>query len=154
MTPAQRFFLGGDGGASAAANAGLLILRLMAGLALAFAHGINKIPPSPRFIEGVAGMGFPLPEVFAWAAGVAEFGGGLLLAVGLLTRPASLLILFTMATAFFLRHADDPFSTAEKAFLVGGIAILFLFAGAGRFSLDALIRGRKQERVVRRFVRG
>src|SRR5690606_40765216 len=98
---------GGDGGGSAVADAGLLLLRLVAGLALAFAHGVNKMPPSEGFVSGVAELGFPAPTFFAWAAGFAEFVGGGLLTIGLLTRPASFFIAFTMAVAFFGRHAGD-----------------------------------------------
>jgi putative oxidoreductase len=153
MKPYHHFFIGGVGGASAVADAGLLVLRLMAGLALAFAHGINKIPPTEGFIGGVEALGFPLPVFFAWSAGIAEFLGGLCLAIGLLTRPASLLIAFTMAVAFFLRHADDPFGSKEKAFLFGGIALLYLFTGAGRFSTDAFFRNQVSKRTVSRYGR-
>lgn len=141
MTSYQRFFIGGSGGASALADAGLLILRLLAGFALAYYHGLGKLPPSPGFIEGVAAMGFPAPTFFAWAAGLAETVGGAFLALGLLTRPASFFILCTMASAFFLRHAEDTFPQAEKAYLFGSIALCFLLIGAGRFSLDRLLRG-------------
>jgi putative oxidoreductase len=126
-------------------DAGLLVLRVFAGLALALGHGWGKLPPSPGFIEGVGNMGFPWPALFAWAAAFAEFAGGLLLAAGLLTRPASLLIFFTMATAAFIRHAPDPFSGKEKALLFLFIALLFLLAGAGRYSLDALFSRRRVE---------
>jgi putative oxidoreductase len=153
MKPYQHFLIGGDGGASAIADVGLLVLRLMAGLALAFAHGINKIPPSEGFIGGVEALGFPLPVFFGWSAGIAEFVGGLCLAVGLLTRPAALLIAFTMAVAFFLQHAADDFATKEKAFLFGGIALLFLLTGGGRFSVDSFLRGQASKRTVSRYVR-
>lgn len=153
MKPYQHFLIGGDGGASAVADAGLLVLRLMAGLGLAFAHGINKLPPSEPFIGGVEAMGLPAPVFFAWAAGIAEFVGGLCLAVGLLTRPASLLILLTMAVAFFVQHAPDAFTTKEKAFLFGGITLLYLLAGAGRFSVDAIFRNQVSKRTVSRYVR-
>ena len=123
---------------------GLLLLRVFTGLALALAHGRGKFPPSPRFIDGVAKMGFPLPEVFAWAAAGAELIGGVLLAIGLLTRPSSALIAMTLGTAAFIRHANDPFGGKEKALLFLAIAILFLLAGAGRYSVDALIRGGKR----------
>lgn len=123
-------------------DAGLLALRIFTGLALALAHGLGKLPPSPRFIEGVANMGFPLPVVFAWAAALAESLGGVLLALGLATRPTAVLIAATMATAGFIRHAADPFSTQEKAFLFGMVALLFVLAGAGRYSIDALIHRR------------
>ncbi len=153
MKPYHRFLIGGAGGSSAVADAGLLVLRLMAGLALAFAHGIGKIPPTEQFVGGVEAMGFPLPWLFAWAAGLAEFVGGLCLAVGLLTRPASLFISFTMAVAFFVQQADDPFATKEKALLYGVVALLFLLTGSGRFSLDAFLWGRSSRRSVSRYSR-
>lgn len=127
---------------------GLLALRLFAGPALAFAHGINKLPPSERFLAGVVEMGFPQPVLFAWAAGLAEFGGGLLLALGLLTRPAAFLILVTMFVAAFVRQAGDPFAEREAALLFGAIALLYLIAGPGRISLDAAI-ARRSRRAAR-----
>lgn len=125
---------------SPAADLGLLLLRVIAGLALALAHGMGKVPPSERFIGRVAEMGLPGPELFAWLAATAEFGGGILLALGLLTRPAALLICGTMLVVALLAHAGDPFGDREKAVLFGAIALLYLLAGAGRYSLDALIR--------------
>lgn len=142
MKRTHHLLIGGAGGSDAVADLGLLVLRLMAGLALAFAHGTGKIPPSPGFVEATANLGFPLPGLFAWAAGLAEFAGGLCLAVGLLTRPAAFFVLFTMGVAFFLQHAPDPFSAKEKAFLFGAIALTLMLTGAGRFSLDALLRNR------------
>jgi putative oxidoreductase len=141
MASARRFLVGGSINA-AATDAGLLILRVYAGLALALAHGYGKLPPSPRFIEGVGALGFPLPLVFAWAAALAEFAGGILLALGLATRPAALFIAITMATAGFLAHASDPFNVKEKPLLFLAVAVLFLLAGAGRYSIDALLRKR------------
>lgn len=128
---------------------GLLLLRLFAGPALALTHGINKLPPSDRFVAGVVEMGFPAPMFFAWAAGIAEFGGGLLLALGLLTRPAAFLILVTMLVAAFIRQAGDPFAEREAAMLYAAVAVLYLVAGPGRFSLDARL-GHRFSGVFRR----
>lgn len=123
---------------SRAADLGLLILRVFAGLSLALAHGWDKVPPSGGWISRVGEMGLPAPELFAWLSGFAELGGGLLLALGLLTRPAALLVVLNMATAVLLGHAGDPFGAREKALLFGVVALMYLLAGAGRYSLDAL----------------
>ena len=47
-------------------NLSLLGLRVFAGLAMAFAHGLGKVPPSDRFIGAVENLGFPAPALFAW----------------------------------------------------------------------------------------
>jgi putative oxidoreductase len=152
MRTYHRHLLGG-GGADAIADAGLLVLRLFAGLALAFAHGLGKLPPSEGFVGTVAGMGFPAPELFAWLAGFAEFGGGLLLAAGLLTRPAAVVIAINMAVAAFIRHAGDPFAGKELALMFFFVAVLFAFTGPGRFSADALLFGRHATRSLGRHTR-
>lgn len=126
---------------SPAADLGLLCLRVIAGLSLALAHGLGKVPPSPGFVSMVGGMGMPAPEIVAWASAAAEFGGAILLTLGLLTRPAALLILGNMTVVVLLGHAGDPFGHREKGVLFGAIAILYLLAGAGRYSLDAVIGG-------------
>jgi len=118
----------------------LLVARLFAGLALAIAHGIGKVPPPRRFVEGVAALGLPSPEVFAWLSGAAEVGGGVLLAIGLLVRPAALAIAVNMSVAAFLAHAADPFRTREPALLYLALALVFVVLGGGRFSLDRRFR--------------
>ena len=95
------------------------------------------------------GLGFPLPEVFAWGAGLIEFGGGLLLVVGLFTRPAAALAMAVVWTAYFGAHADDSFSDAEAAFLYGAIMLALALTGAGRFSLDAALYRRRSTYIER-----
>jgi putative oxidoreductase len=136
---------GGAGGGSAAADFGLLVLRLFAGISLAFAHGVNKIPPSDGFLARVETMGFPFPTGFSWAAGLSEFLGGLLVALGLFTRPAAFFAGTTMAVAGFLAHQADPFTDRQMALLYLAIMVLFMFTGPGRFSVDRMVlpkRGR------------
>lgn len=137
-----RSLLFGTGTTSRLTDLGLLLIRLGFGLTLAFAHGLGKIPPSAGFVDGVAAIGFPLPTLFAWAAGLAEFVGGLLLAFGLLTRPAGLFVAFTLGVAAFGRHAGDAFADRELALLYFVVGIAFAIMGAGRYALDTSIRRR------------
>jgi putative oxidoreductase len=120
-------------------DAGLLILRVVAGLAIALLHGLGKVPPSPGFVGMIGGMGFPAPELFAWLAAIAEFGGGLLLAAGLLTRPAALLLFFHFAVVVLFVHAGESLGDRELPMMFWAIALQFLLTGPGRYSLDALI---------------
>lgn len=133
---------GGAMPSSVVGDVGLTVLRVFAGLSMALAHGWGKVPVQQGFIDGVSGMGLPMPEVMAWAAALSELLGGLLIALGLLTRPAALCLLGTMLVAAFVAHGDDPYQKKEMALLYGSIAFAFLLAGGGRFSIDFLIRGR------------
>lgn len=125
---------------------GLLILRVFAGLALALAHGWGKIPPSEGFIGMIGGMGFPAPVLFAWLAALAEFGGGLLIALGLLTRPAAVFVAAHFVIVSFVVHAGDTFGDRELALFFLVTAVFFAMAGAGRYSADAAVHGRTSER--------
>ncbi len=124
-------------------NFGILVIRVFAGIALSFTHGWQKLPPSEGWIGAVGEMGFPAPVLFAWMAGLAEFVGGLLLALGLFTRPAALIVAINMAVASFIAHAGDPWAAREKGMLFLFVAIGFLIAGPGRYALDSFIRSRR-----------
>lgn len=119
---------------------GLLLFRLFIGLAMAFSHGLGKMPPPEQMITGLAAMGFPLPILFAWCAGLSEFLGGLLIAAGLFTRWAAAFLGITMAVAAFVAHAADPFGKKEMALLYLAACVLLLLQGGGKFSLDRIIR--------------
>ena len=136
----KKVLFGGESGLSYAANAGLALLRIFAGVALAFAHGYGKLPPAEGLITRTGEMGFPMPVVFAWAAGLSEFAGGILLALGLLTRWASFFIAFTMLVALVGVHGADPFNRQELAFMYLFVGIAFLLKGAGDWSIDAFLR--------------
>ena len=118
----------------------ILFLRLGFGLSMA-THGYAKIFGGwmGKFTEGVAAMGFPAPEVFAWIAALSELVGGILVALGLGTRVSAFFVAFTMVVAAFVQHAADPFAKKELAvlFLVGFSALIL--TGGGQFALDRLI---------------
>jgi len=128
---------------------GWVLLRVVAGVLLA-THGWAKLARAAetpgfdlgRFVESVRALGFPFPEAFAWAAVAAELGGGLLVALGLFTRPAAAVAAFAMAVAVY-SHRDDPFAQQEKALLYLVIFFVFLLGGSGPVSFDDWIRARK-----------
>jgi putative oxidoreductase len=134
---------------SVATDIGKLLLRVVVGGAI-MTHGYPKIfgtsddgmPRMVRFIDGVAKMGFPYPEYFAWAAALSEFVGGLFLALGLFTRGAAFLIMCTMIVVLY-RHRADPWNKKELGLLYLAPAFFTMLSGPGRYSLDALIFRRK-----------
>jgi putative oxidoreductase len=122
------------------ADLGTLLLRAGIGMGMAY-HGLGKIPRVGDFTATVAEIGFPFPAFFAWCAILAEFGGGLLLALGLGTRIAAGFIAFTMMVAYY-RVATTSGTVNEMALLYLLPALFFLLAGGGRLSFDALVMKR------------
>ena len=120
-------------------NPGLLILRVFLGAAL-LTHGWGKMFGGlEQFTGFVASLGVPAPSVMAFLAAFAESFGAILLAIGLLTRPAAFLIVATMAVAVFGAHKGAAFSVQEAAWLYLVPALFFLLKGAGQWSLDRIV---------------
>jgi putative oxidoreductase len=113
----------------------LSILRIMTAL-LFLEHGTQKLlgfPPSPN----------PGPALFSLLGiqGVIEIVGGVLLALGLFTRPVAFILSGDMAVAYWMAHAPQSFFPVLNR---GDAAILYCFvflylaaAGGGPWSLDA-----------------
>ena len=128
---------------SRANEVSMTIFRVFFGLTFALAHGMGKLPVNDKFIEGVNGMGLPFPEMFAWAAALSEFVGGLLVAFGLATRVGAFFLLITMAVAAFRVHVADPFQVKELAFVYLIIALVFLCRGGNNYSVDKYLKFKK-----------
>lgn len=78
------------------------------------------------------------PEVWGFAAGISELGGGILLALGLLFRPACIALIGTMAVAALSHLAKgQPIIRASHAIEAGITFAGLFFMGPGKFSLDA-----------------
>lgn len=126
----------------------VLLLRVVLGLSLA-AHGAQKLfgafgGDGPRGTAAhFAGLGFRAPLLMALAAGLAEFGGGLLLALGVATPLAALAITVVMLNAIATVHWRNGFWNTRGGYeypvLVWTVAVALAATGGARFSLDALI---------------
>lgn len=124
---------------------GLLLLRLVFGLALMF-HGFPKIQHATSWM----GPGAPVPGFLQFLAAFSEFFGGLAMIVGLLTPVAALGIAATMLTALITVHFKhgDPFvamhgESFESPLGYLAFALLMILTGPGRLSADALLFGRR-----------
>jgi putative oxidoreductase len=99
-----------------------------------------------QFIQSTAKMGFPAPTFFAWCAALTEFAAGLLLAIGLFTRPMALFLVINMSVAAFVALLHAPLIASgsgpakEAAIMYLLPFLLFTVIGAGHFSADAMIR--------------
>ena len=139
--------------APAARDAGLLLLRVAAGLLLALTFGRQKIgglaahlaSGAPLGNWGLArflrSLGFPAPALLAFGAALNESVSALFVAAGLWTRPFAVFLAAGMSVAFFvsMRLAEEPLRAALYAFIFAAVAV----AGPGRFSIDGRRAARK-----------
>ena len=117
----------------------LSILRFMVGLLL-LEHGTGKWL---NFPAGAFPPNFNVNSMFGYA-GVIEGIGGLLLVLGLFTRPAALIVSGMCAVGYFLVHVPNGFfpilNKGETIILFCFVSFYLAAAGGGPWSLDAWIR--------------
>ncbi|PHK96730.1 DoxX family protein [Pseudoroseomonas rhizosphaerae] len=113
----------------------LAALRIMAAL-LFIAHGTQKLLGFPA----APSSGLPAAFTMSWTAGMLELFGGLLVLVGLFTRPAAFVLSGLMAFAYFIAHAPRSFypvlNGGDAAILFCFVFLYLVFAGPGSFSID------------------
>ena len=122
---------------------GLLVLRLVLG-AIMIAHGWQKIAGHLHgFMGALSHMG--IPAWMAYLVVAAEFGGGILVVVGFLTRFAAFAILIDMLVAILKVHLHNGL-TGDGGFefplALAAIAFSLIFSGAGAISLDWMRGGK------------
>ena len=138
--------LGGFYGA--VSGLGYPLIRFFTGLIL-MPHGAGKLFGwfGGRGIEGTAAgfarLGLEPALPLAYVVGVTEFFGGLLVAIGLLTRPAALGVAIIMAVSVFHVHLKNGFFWGsggyEYPLLWGIVALAIVFCGGGALSVDRKI---------------
>lgn len=112
------------------------ILRIVTGL-LFLQHGMAKLFGVPHIAMFDGLQLFSLLGL----AGVLELVGGLLVVIGLFTRPTAFILSGQMAVAYFMAHAPHGFlpilNQGELAVMYCFVFLYFAVAGAGAFSIDA-----------------
>jgi putative oxidoreductase len=119
----------------------LALLRIVTGL-MFLAHGLQKLAGFPAPAErGVAEL-----MSFMGLAGLLELVGGLMIAIGLLTRPVAFILSGMMAVAYFLAHAPMGFypilNHGELAIMLCFVFLLLSVTGPGAWSIDGIRSGR------------
>ena len=129
-------------------DTGLLLARVLLGAVL-IVHGGQKL-----FSNGVEGtgaffesMGVPAAQAAAAFAGTVELVGGILLVLGALTQLVAVLVVVVMAGAYFYVHQAAGLYAADGGWelvaVIGLAVAVFGLVGPGRYSVDALIAGRR-----------
>jgi putative oxidoreductase len=129
---------------------GLLIIRLVVGITF-MGHGAQKLFGwfGGHGIKGTGGffesIGIKPGVTMAILAGLAEFIGGAMFALGLFTPIAALLIAGTMVVAIVKVHGPNGYWITQNGFeynlMLIAVAIGVLLIGPGQYSLDAVILG-------------
>jgi len=117
----------------------LSLLRIVAGFCFLW-HGSAKLLHYPAGMEGIQLMSL------MGLAGVLELAGGVLVCVGLFTKPVAFILSGEMAFAYFMAHAPHGWLPAMNG---GDAAVLYCFvflfissAGPGPVALDAMMKKR------------
>lgn len=116
--------------------AGLFVLRVSVGGMMVGSHGLPKLL---AFADKSQTFSDPLGVGAATSLSLAIFAElfcAVLVTLGLFTRIAAVPLLFTMLTAAFVVHADDPFSKKEFALLFAFPFFALVLTGPGPWSLD------------------
>lgn len=127
----------------------LSVLRFITGFLFLW-HGSQKLfgypPPPPPLPCAPPSPG--MPAALAMVGGILEFAGGLLILIGLFTRPVAFILSGMMAVAYFMAHAAGGFlpivNKGELAVIYCFVFFYLAFAGGGEWSLDNLIGKRKE----------
>ena len=113
-------------------------------------HGYGKVFAGGH--EGIANMmeaqGMPYPQVLGWLAALTEFGGGILLIIGFLSRVWALGLAVVMGMAIYSVHGQHGFDLRgetgtgyEYCFALGMMALAIVCGGPGAISLDRSLFG-------------
>jgi len=117
----------------------LSLLRIMSGLLL-LQHGTTKYLNFP-----VGPMNNASPTTMGGAAGIFELVGGVLLIIGLFTRPVAFILSGMCAVAYYWAHAGRGFfpllNQGELAALYAFVFLYLAAAGGGAWSVDRSVRG-------------
>ncbi|ASF17502.1 DoxX family protein [Shewanella sp. FDAARGOS_354] len=128
-----------------------LALRIPIGIIL-MAHGSQKLFGwfGGYGLEGtgqwMASIGLTPGYLMALMAGSSEFFGGLLIIIGLLTRPTALVLSFTMVVAIFSVHIGNGLFLSNNGYEFGlallAATVSLAVSGAGKLSADNLLAAR------------
>ena len=132
---------------------GLLLLgRVFLG-AIFVTSGFGKLLALGAFATSLESRGVPAAQVMALVAAAVEFFGGLLIIIGLQTRAAAVLLIIFVVIATLIAHRYWDFTDAaarrtqqsqffKNLSIIGGF-VLLIASGAGRYSIDRILKRRK-----------
>lgn len=123
-----------------------VVLRLALGIVFVVSGTGKVLGTGPKasgiagFSEMLAGLGLPVPTLFAWGVGLVELVGGILLLAGLFTRYVAGLLAVVMAVATVLVHLPEGFVAGdggiEYTLVLTLVSLALVLSGPGACSLE------------------
>jgi putative oxidoreductase len=111
--------------------------------------GFGKLADVAAFSGVLAKRGVPAPSFMGWLGAIVEFGGGLLILLGVKLRYAAILMILFVIVATLISHRywEYPLDQIvvqrtnfwKNVTIIGGLLFMFL-AGAGRYSVDGMMK--------------
>ncbi len=120
----------------------VVLLRVLVGIYF-INHGKELF--NAKAMAGFAGyleddLHFPMPLLMAYLRTGGELFGGIMLLLGQFTRLGAFLIMVTMLVATITAAKGDIFGEGEITFLYAIVCLVLIFIGAGKYSIDYLLR--------------
>jgi putative oxidoreductase len=124
---------------------GAVFVRLVVAFVLVYGTQDNVFSREHmlEFRDFLAARRTPLPLFSAYLSAYAQFACGLLFALGLLVRPAALVMVVNFVAALVIAHLDTPLDAARLALCMLFSSLFLLFNGAGELSLDNYLSRRR-----------
>ena len=127
-------------------DVGVLILRIFIGIRLIYGviDNIFSNHHMIRFRDFLEQFHFPFPMISAIVSVYLQFFAGLIILVGWKIRIAAVLMILNFFIALIMVHRHDSFEAMTPPLAILFCNILFLFQGAGYYSIDRVIAGNKK----------
>ncbi len=125
-----------------------LVGRILMGW-IFLSSGFGKLMNVTGFSAGLAKRGVPTPSFMGWLGAIVEFGGGLLIILGVKIRYVAILMILFVIVATLISHRYWEYPPEQivaqqtnfwkNVTIIGGFLFMFL-AGAGRYSVDGAMK--------------
>ena len=121
-------------------DSGLAFIRIIVGAFMIF-HGWEVFDAEKMkvYLTWESFKGFSSPSFMVYMGKIAELIAGILMTIGLFTRPAALVLIFTMLYISFLVGHGKVWYEDQHPFLFVLLGLVFFFTGPGKLSVDQLL---------------
>lgn len=121
-------------------DSGLAFIRIIVGAFMIF-HGWEVFDAEKMkvYLTWDSFKGFSSPSFMVYMGKIAELIAGILMTIGLFTRPATLVLIFTMLYISFLVGHGKVWYEDQHPFLFVLLGLVFFFTGPGKLSVDQLL---------------